>query len=140
VQRMIQRQPDLTQLPETFLPLTPAVFHILVSLADGERHGYAIMQEVAKRSGGAVRLGPGTLYGAISRMLKDGLIEESEERPDPEMDDRRRRYYRLTQLGGRILAAETKRLGDLVRLARSTRMVREMNPAEESIWPCVPVR
>ena len=73
---MIHPQPGLTQLPETFLPLTPAVFHILVSLGEGERHGYAIMQEVAKRSGGAVRLGPGTLYGAISRLLKDGLIEE----------------------------------------------------------------
>jgi DNA-binding PadR family transcriptional regulator len=127
--RKVRRQPGPTQLPETFLPLTPAVIHILVSLADGERHGYAMMQEVAKRSGGAVRLGPGTLYGAISRMLKDGLIEESEERPDPEMDDTRRRYYRLTHFGGRVLAAETKRLGDLVRLARSTRVVREINPA-----------
>jgi len=125
---MIHPQPGLTQLPETFLPLTPAVFHILVSLGEGERHGYAIMQEVAKRSGGAVRLGPGTLYGAISRLLKDGLIEESKERPDPEIDDTRRRYYRLTHLGARVLAAETKRMRDLVRLARSTRVVREMNP------------
>ena len=125
---MIHPQPGLTQLPEYFLPLTPAVFHILVSLGEGERHGYAIMQEVAKRSGGAVRLGPGTLYGAISRLLKDGLIEESKERPDPEIDDTRRRYYRLTHLGARVLAAETKRMRDLVRLARSTRVVREMNP------------
>jgi len=111
---------------EAFLPLTSSVFHILVALADGEMHGYAIMRGVGERSGGAVRLGPGTLYGAISRMLKDGLIEESEERPDPEMDDTRRRYYRLTHLGGSVLALETKRLGDLVRFAKSTRAVRKI--------------
>ncbi len=110
-------------------PLTPAVFYILVALADGDRHGYAIMQEVSKRSGGMVRLGPGTLYGAISRLLRDGLIEESEERPDPIMDDSRRRYYRLTGLGGRALAAEAKRLEDLARLARSTRTVRKLKHA-----------
>jgi DNA-binding PadR family transcriptional regulator len=111
------------------LPLTPAVVHILVTLADGEAHGYAIMQEVTRRSGGVVRLGPGTLYGAISRLLEDGLIEESEERPDPEMDDTRRRYYRLTRLGGEVLAAETERLADLVRAARSTKAVRKLRPA-----------
>src|SRR5438874_12900033 len=88
---------------ESFLPLTPAVFHILITLADGEAHGYAIMQEVTRRSGGSVRLGPGTLYGAISRLLEDRIIEESEERPDPEVDDTRRRYYRLTKFGGRVL-------------------------------------
>jgi len=115
--------------PESFLPLTPAVFHILIALADGEAHGYAIMQEVAEKSGGAVRMGPGTLYGAVNRLLKDGLIEESEERPDPEMDDTRRRYYRLTDFGGRVLAAETKRMADLVRAARSTTAVRKMKPA-----------
>jgi DNA-binding PadR family transcriptional regulator len=114
---------------ESFLPLTPAVFHILVTLADGEAHGYAMMQEVARRSGGVVRLGPGTLYGAISRLLEDALIEESEERPDPEMDDARRRYYRLTKLGGRVLAAETERLSDLVKAARSTKVVRKLKPA-----------
>jgi DNA-binding PadR family transcriptional regulator len=114
---------------ESFLPLTPAVFHILVTLADGEAHGYAMMQEVARRSGGAVRLGPGTLYGAIGRLLEDGLIEETEERPDPEMDDSRRRYYRLTELGGRVLAAETARLSDLVKAARSTKAVRKFKPA-----------
>lgn len=115
--------------PEAFLPLTPAVFHILIALADGEAHGYAIMREVAERSEGTVRLGPGTLYGAIGRLLDDGLIEESDKRPDPEMDDERRRYYRLTNLGGRVLAAETSRLEDLVRAARSTRVVRRMKPA-----------
>jgi DNA-binding PadR family transcriptional regulator len=109
--------------------MTPAVFHILITLADGEAHGYAIMQEVARRSGGSVRLGPGTLYGAISRLLEDQLIEENEERPDPEMDDTRRRYYRLTNFGGRVLAAETERLADLVRAARSTKAVRKLKPA-----------
>jgi DNA-binding PadR family transcriptional regulator len=117
------------QEPSEFLPLTPAVFHILVTLADGEAHGYAMMQEVARRSGGAVRLGPGTLYGAIGRLLEDGLIEETEERPDPHMDDSRRRYYRLTKLGGHVLAAETQRLADLVKAARSTKVVRKLKPA-----------
>ena len=115
--------------PETFLPLTPAVFHILLALADGDAHGYAIMQDVAQRSSGVVKLGPGTLYGAISRMLEDRLIEECEERPDPEMDDARRRYYRLTSSGGAVLASETKRLAGLVRAARSTRVIRTMKPA-----------
>lgn len=114
---------------ESFLPLTPAVFHILIALADGETHGYAIMQEVSRRSGGSVRLGPGTLYGAISRLLEDGLIEESDDRPDPEMDDTRRRYYRLTNFGGRVLAAETERLAGLVRAARSTKVIRKLKPA-----------
>jgi len=118
-----------TRPVEDLLPLTPAVFHILVTLADGEAHGYAIMQEVARRSGGVVRLGPGTLYGAISRLLEDNLIEESEERPDPEKDDTRRRYYRLTKWGGEVLAAETERLADLVRAARSTKAVRKLKPA-----------
>ena len=109
-------------------PLALSVFHILVVLADGEAHGYAIMQEVAARSGGTVKLGPGTLYGAISRLLEDGLIEESKVRPDPN-DDPRRRYYRLTDLGGRVLAAETRRMEDLVRAARATKLVRKMKPA-----------
>jgi DNA-binding PadR family transcriptional regulator len=115
--------------PNSLLPLTPAVFHILTALADGERHGYAIMQEVTAASGGVIKLGPGTLYGAIGRLLKDGLIEESDERPDPETDDTRRRYYRLTRFGGAVLAGETKRLGDLVKFAKSTRAVREFKPA-----------
>lgn len=115
--------------PEARLPLTLAVFYILVSLADRDRHGYAIMQEVRARSAGAVRLGPGTLYGAISRMLNDGLIVETKERPDPEIDDTRRRYYRLTDRGGRALAAEGKRLENLARLARSTRVVRDLKQA-----------
>ncbi|HEY2384472.1 MAG TPA: PadR family transcriptional regulator [Terriglobia bacterium] len=114
---------------DSLLPLTPAVFHILIALADGETHGYAIMQEVSRRSGGSVRLGPGTLYGAISRLLEEGLIEESADRPDPEMDDTRRRYYRLTNFGGRVLAAETERLAGLVRAARSTKVIRKLKHA-----------
>jgi DNA-binding PadR family transcriptional regulator len=114
---------------KTFLPLTPAVFYILVALAEGERHGYAIMQEAAKRSRGVTRLGPGTLYASISRLVTDGLIEESEERPDPKMGHSRRRYYRLTILGERVLVLETKRLEDLVRIAKSTRVVRKLKYA-----------
>src|SRR3970282_1834957 len=91
--------------PESFLPLTPAAFHILLALADGEKHGYGIMQEVAAISGGQIKLGPGTLYGTIKRMLADGWIEESDERPDPELDDERRAYYRLTDLGGKLVGA-----------------------------------
>ncbi len=115
--------------PVKFSPLTPAVFYILLVLAEGDRHGYAIMQEATQRSGGALRLGPGTLYAAISRLLKDGLIEELEERPAPELDDSRRRYYRLTERGGLVLAAEGKRLAELARQARSSRAVRELEHA-----------
>jgi DNA-binding PadR family transcriptional regulator len=112
-----------TQTPQDFLPLTPAVFHILLTLADGEKHGYAIMLEVEKNTGGQIKMGPGTLYGSIKRMLAAGLIEESEERPDPEMDDQRRRYYRLTGLGGKVAEAESKRLAALVALARSKQLM-----------------
>jgi DNA-binding PadR family transcriptional regulator len=100
--------------PEDFLPLTAAMFHILLALADKERHGYEIMQEVQERTEGAVRLGPGTLYGSIKRMLSDGLVEESDERPDEELDDERRRYYRLTDFGYRVAKAESERLATLV--------------------------
>jgi len=115
-----------TRAPEGFLPLTPAVFHILVALGDGESHGYAIMQDVLAKTGGSVRLSAGTLYGAVSRLLEDGLIEELEERPDPEMDDTRRRYYRLSNLGGRVLHEESNRLTELVRSARATRAIRKL--------------
>jgi DNA-binding PadR family transcriptional regulator len=126
---MATRRKQTVKAPEEFLPLTPAVFHILVALADGEAHGYAIMQKVSEKSMGTVRLGAGTLYGAISRLLQDKLVEESEERPDAELDDARRRYYRLTDFGARVLAAETKRMADLVRAARSTSAVRRIKPA-----------
>jgi len=99
------------------------VLHILVALADGERHGYAIMQEVAGRTSGAVRLGPGTLYGSIKRMLHDGLIEELDERPDPASDDVRRRYYRVTPHGRRVAREEIGRLASLVRHARAAGIV-----------------
>jgi DNA-binding PadR family transcriptional regulator len=103
---------------EQFLPLPASVMHIVVALADGEKHGYAIMRDVAELSGGAVRMGSGTLYGSIKRMLDQGLIEEAEERPDPALDDQRRRYYRLTGLGHRVGAAEHRRLESLVDAAR----------------------
>ena len=109
--------------PDDLLPLTPAMFHILLALADGERHGYHIMQEVEERTEGKVRLGPGTLYGSIKRMLADGWIEETEERPDPEMDDERRRYYRLTAFGYRLATAEAERLARLVKSARLKKLL-----------------
>jgi DNA-binding PadR family transcriptional regulator len=89
--------PEEVRDPRDLLPLTPAVLHVLLALADDERHGYGIMKEVEALTGGETRLGPGTLYGSIKRKLADGLIEESEERPDPELDDGRRRYYRITE-------------------------------------------
>jgi DNA-binding PadR family transcriptional regulator len=104
--------------PEDFLPLTPAVFNILLALADGEKHGYGIMQEAETNTEGRIKMGPGTLYGSIKRMLKSNLIEESDERPDPQMDDQRRRYYRLTGLGQRTLRMEAERLAAQVRVAR----------------------
>jgi len=109
--------------PDDLLPLTPAMFHILLALADRERHGYHIMQEVEERTEGKVRLGPGTLYGSIKRMLADGWIEETEERPDPEMDDERRRYYRLTDFGYRLATAEAERLARLVKSARLKKLL-----------------
>lgn len=110
---------DTTQRPEDLLPLTPAVFNILLTLADGEKHGYGIMLEVESNTKGQVLMGPGTLYGSIKRMLQAGLIEESHERVDPEMDDpRRRSYYRLTGLGRRTLQMEAERLASQVQIAR----------------------
>jgi DNA-binding PadR family transcriptional regulator len=102
--------------PPEHAHLTPAVFHILLALAGGERHGYAIMRVVAEDTGGTVRLGPGTLYRSIKQMLAAGLIEESDERPDPFLDDERRRYYRLTPLGEEVLQGEVTRLHRLVDL------------------------
>lgn len=105
--------------PEDLLPLTPAVFHILLALADGEKHGYGIMKEVTTRTEGSMRMGPGTLYGSIGRMLESGLIEMSDERPDAEMDDERRRYYRLNDFGLRVAQAEARRLAQLLRIAQA---------------------
>ena len=109
--------------PEELLPLSPAVFHVLLALADAERHGYGIIKEVEARTEGRVRLGPGTLYGSIKRMLEEGLIEESDERPDSELDDERRRYYRLTGFGRRVASAEAERLNGLVEAARAKRLL-----------------
>jgi len=104
--------------PQEFIPLKNQWFHIMLSLAGGEQHGYGIMQEVLNRTTGKVRLWPATLYGSIKRLIEAELIEESDERPAPELDDARRRYYRLTALGRRVLDAECERLQELVRTIR----------------------
>ncbi len=104
--------------PKEFLPLTPAVFHVLLALAGEDRHGYSIMLEVAETTEGRVKMGPGTLYGTIKRLLAAKLIEESDERPDPKLDDERRRYYRLTPFGRRVLGAEVGRYARAVKTAR----------------------
>ena len=108
---------------QTFLPLKPHWFHILLSLAAGEQHGYGIMQDVLNRTTGKVRLWPATLYGTIKRLIEAGLIEESDERPAAELDDARRRYYRLTALGKSVLDAECERLQELVQAIRVTRVM-----------------
>lgn len=113
--------------PEYHLPLTPAVFHILLALFDGEKHGYAIMREVEEATGGRMKLGPGTLYGAIKRLLKAALIAEMDERPDPALDDSRRRYYGLTDFGRRVLAAEAERLDYLLKIARRKKLLGAAN-------------
>src|SRR5262245_207063 len=104
---------------EEFLPLPPATFHILLALTDEDRHGYAIIQEVEARTSGDLRLSAGTLYRSVQRMLEQGLILETRDRPDPELDDERRRYYRITPLGLAVAKAETRRLTELVRMARA---------------------
>jgi len=118
-----------TNGPDPRGPLTPAVFHILLSLSDGERHGYGIMQEVAALTDGQLRLRPGTLYRSIKGMLAEGLIAESDERPDPALDDERRRYYRLTDRGRSLAEAEAARLAALVRVARSRRLLPDTSPS-----------
>jgi DNA-binding PadR family transcriptional regulator len=101
-------------------PLSPAYFHILLSLGAGERHGYAIKREIAARTDGKLKLGPGVLYGSINKMLELGLIAETDDRPDPHLDDERRRYYRITNYGRKVAQAEAARMGELVRLATAT--------------------
>jgi DNA-binding PadR family transcriptional regulator len=108
---------------ESELPLTPATFQILMALADGERHGYAIMKEAADSSDGAVRLGPGTLYGTLKRLLDGGLVEEGGERADPELGDERRRYYRITRFGLSVAKAEARRLEGVLRAAWAKRLI-----------------
>jgi DNA-binding PadR family transcriptional regulator len=111
--------------PESLLPLTPAVFHVLLALAGGERHGYAIMQEVAESTDGQIKMGPGTLYGTVKRLLEAQLIEESDERPDQHLDDERRRYYRLTGIGEEVVKAEARRYAEIVEIARGKKLIRK---------------
>jgi DNA-binding PadR family transcriptional regulator len=117
---MIQRS-----IVESFLPLKPHWFHVLLSLADEEQHGYSIMQEVLERTGGKVRLWPATLYGTMKRLMEEGLIEQAAARPAKERDDSRRRYYQLTNLGRRVLTAECRRLEELVRIIHAKRGLAE---------------
>src|SRR3954466_13748376 len=117
-----------TQSPQELLPLTPPVFHILLALADEERHGYGIMQDVARQTGDTLQLGPGTLYGCLKRMLAAGLVEESGERPDPALDDERRRYYRMTALGHQVVRAEAQRLAAAVTAAQLRRLFDQPQP------------
>src|SRR4051812_6243491 len=103
--------------PDSMLPLPPATFHILVALADEDRHGYAIIQDIAARTGGELKLSAGTLYRSIQRMLEQGLLAETRERPAPELDDERRRYYRITPFGTAVARAEARRLSQLLKMA-----------------------
>lgn len=105
--------------PSSYLPLTPAMFQVLVALADGEKHGYAIIKEVARRTGGKVRLRPTTLYTVLRRFDAEGLVAEASERPDPALDDERRRYYRLTDCGRAVAVAEAARLADTLASAQA---------------------
>lgn len=105
---------------DTLIPLSPAMFHILLSLGEGERHGYALKREIARRTSGKLKLGPGVLYGSINKMLELGLIEESDERPDPHLDDERRRYYKITTLGKQVARAEAARMRELAEMAAVT--------------------
>jgi DNA-binding PadR family transcriptional regulator len=107
--------------PRSFLPLHNNWFHILLSLVGTEQHGYGIMQEVLQRTNGAVRIWPATLYGTLQRLIADGLIEESDERPAAELDDARRRYYRLTRLGRKVLDLECERLQEMIRMVQKKR-------------------
>jgi DNA-binding PadR family transcriptional regulator len=122
---MVRRQTLDDQRPEGFLPLSTAEFHILLAVADGELHGYGIMQEVRSTTHGTVRLGPGTLYRCIQDLLQNALIEESGRSPAPG-EDQRRRYYRLSSMGRRVLSAEAQRLAEVLALAKSKRVLRRL--------------
>lgn len=115
--------------PDTLLPLTPAVFHILLALAGSERHGYGIMQEVAQYTEGKLHLGAGTLYRSIKHMLDEGLIVEADERPDPSVNNERRRYYRLTNFGKEVAQAEIERLTHLMGVARARQLLLSLEMA-----------
>jgi len=113
---------------DDLLPLQPATFHILMALSEEDRHGYAIIQDIAARTDGAIRLSAGTLYRSLQRMLEQGLIEETEDRPAPDEDDERRRYYRMTKFGATVARAEASRLQELVRMARASGFVTRSAP------------
>ncbi len=115
-----------TRNPEEMLPLSPAVFHILLALADGERHGYSIMQEIDRQTDGKLRIGATTLYRSIKQMLEASLIAEVDARPDPALDDERRRYYRLTSLGQQVASAEARRLEQALNVARHKALLSDM--------------
>ncbi len=108
------------QTATNLTPLSAAFFHILLSLGEGERHGYALKREISRRTEGKLKLGPGVLYGSINKMLESGLIEESDDRPDPHLDDERRRYYRITGYGRKVAQAEAARMRELAKLAAVT--------------------
>jgi len=112
---------------ESYLPLTPALFHVLLALADGEKHGYVISKEIARRTDNEVNLSTGTLYGIIKRLLEDAMIEESPQRPDFSLDDQRRRYYRLTKLGKAVAEAEAERMERVLALARLKHVIGPQN-------------
>src|ERR1700677_3401963 len=120
---MAKKTPEEARNPRTLLPLTPAVFHIVLALAEGESHGYGIMVEVERLTSGQMNLGPGTLYRSIQQMLLDGLIEETKDSNDSEDDDERRRYYRLTAFGFDVAQAESRRLESLVKAARQRKLL-----------------
>jgi DNA-binding PadR family transcriptional regulator len=109
--------------PEALLPLTPGMFQVLIALADGEKHGYAIIKEVARRTGGEVTLSAGTLYTIIRRFVQEGVITESDERPDPALDDERRRYYRITPFGREVARAEARRMETVLGMARAKNLI-----------------
>jgi DNA-binding PadR family transcriptional regulator len=115
-------------MPESPAPLTAAMFHVLLSLADGDKHGYAILKEVEEQTGGEVRLSTGTLYGLIKRLLAEGLVTESRHRPAAADDDQRRRYYRLTESGREVAVAEAVRMEKLLARARSKRLLKAFRP------------
>ena len=114
---------------DDLLPLTPGMFHVLIALADGEKHGYAIIKEVARRTDGTIRLSAGTLYTLIRRFVQEGVIAESAERPDPALDDERRRYYRLTDFGRRVAQAEARRMENALGMARAKRLIPKARPS-----------
>ena len=117
--------PRKTRDPEPLLPLTPALFHVLLALGDGQKHGYAILKEVSRSTDGKVRLSAGTLYGIIKRLLEEGMIVEIDERPARSLDDERRRYYRLSEFGRQVALAEAARLEEMLAIAAAKNLVKQ---------------